>query len=405
MKMNFYTEIPDRVPPELVRDYPLAARRTVYENPYETIIPELHQGPAAFMAPTAYLNIAPGWVFRRAEDIKAIFLDTENFIKKGNTNFAGMIGEEWDAIPTELDPPRHTAVRRVLNPLFTPAKVLALEAKVRTRAQHYIAIFKERGHCDFVQDFAVPYPVSIFLDLLGLPQEGMKQFLEWEGSLIHAVDMQERADAVRAIKAYLLEVIDERRRRPTGDLISNALSLIVDGEPLSPIEVFGHCFNLYIGGLDTVSANMGLHFYHLATHQEDQQRLRDDPSLIPAAMNEMLRAYAAVSVARVCAKEVEISGVRMLPGDKILLPTPMAARDPEFYDRPNEVLFDRNLSNITFGYGIHRCLGVYLAQREMLFALQEMLSSIPQFRLADGFQTPFRLGNIIQVGKLDLTWD
>ncbi len=404
MKLNFYTEIPDHVPPELVRPYPLGARRIIYENPYETIIPKLHEGPAVFMAPDAYLSIAPGWVFRRAEDIKKIFMDTTNFIKKGNTNFAQMIGEDWDAIPTELDPPRHTGIRKALNPLFTPQKVGALEGKVRQRAQEYIAAFKDRGHCDFIAEFAVPYPVSIFLDLLGLPQEGMTQFLEWEFALIHASDMDDRAAGVRAVKAFLLETIEERRKRPADDLISNALRIEVDGKKLSPIEVFGHCFNLYIGGLDTVSANVGLHFMHLATHPDQQRELRETPELIPKAMMEMLRAYATVSSQRICANDIEVAGVKMKAGDRVLLPTPLAARDPEQFDNPNEIRFDRNASNITFGFGIHRCLGVYLAQREIQFALEEMLSTVPQFEVRQGFQIPFRVGSVVQTAGLELVW-
>lgn len=380
--------IPAHVPPELVRDYPLGRRRTIYENPYETIIPELHAGPPAWMAPDAYLSVSPAWVFRRAADIKAIFLDPANFIKKGNTNFAQMIGEEWDVIPTEFDPPRHTAVRRALNPMFTPAKVGAFEHKVRERAQQYIAKFKDRGHCDFAKEFAVPYPVSIFLDLLGLPTGRMEEFLEWEWALIHASDIDDRAAGVRAVKAYLLDAIEERRRHPTDDLISNALNLEVDGKKLSPIEVFGHCFNLYIGGLDTVSANIGLHFMHLATHPEQQQLLRDDPTLINKAMMEMLRAYSATSHQRICAHDVEIAGARIKAGARVLLPIALAGRDPEQYENPDEIRFDRNASNMTFGFGIHRCLGVYLAQREILFALEEMLATVPEFRFEGRLHHP-----------------
>jgi len=404
MKTNYYTEIPDHVPPELVRDYPLSLRGVIYENPYETIIPKIHEGPPVFMAPTGYLSIAPGWVFRRAEDIKQVFFDTEHFIKKGNTNFAAMLGEDWDAIPTELDPPRHTAVRRALNPLFLPARMARLDDMVRQRAQEYIGAFRSRGHCDFVAEFAIPYPVSIFLDLLGLPQDRMKQFLEWETSILHAVGVPERAAGVRAVKAYLLEAIDERRKRPTDDLISTALTLVVDGELLSPIEVFGHCFNLYIGGLDTVSANLGLHFRHLAENVEQQNQLRRDPSLIRPAMNELLRAYAAVSNARICAKEIEIAGVTLKPGDKVLLPTPLAARDPEEYDEPNAIRFDRGGQNITFGYGIHRCLGIHLAQREIQTALEQMLSSLPEFRIEPGARIPFRTGSILQLNELPIVW-
>jgi cytochrome P450 len=275
---------------------------------------------------------------------------------------------------------------------------------VRQRAQEYIAAFKDRGHCDFFKEFAVPYPVSIFLDLLGLPVDRMQEFLEWEYALIHASEIDDRAAGVRAVKAYLLDAIEERRKRPTNDLISHAMTLEVDGKKLSPIEVFGHCFNLYIGGLDTVSANCGLHFMHLATHQEDQAKLRAEPTLIPKAMMELLRAYAATSHQRICAKDVEIGGVQIKAGDRVVVSMSLAGRDPDMYEKPNEIRFDRNASNITFGWGIHRCLGVYLAQREILFALEEMLSTVPQFRLEEGFTIPFRVGSVIQASSLPFVW-
>lgn len=405
MDLNYaYSEIPSHVPAELVRPFPLGVRRVIYENPYETLIPEINTGPPIFMSPDAYLGISPAWIVRRVRDIKTIFNDNENFIKKGNTNFARMIGEDWDVIPTEVDPPRHTALRRALNPLFTPATVGLFEHKVRARAQDYIATFKDRGHCDFAKEFAVPYPVSIFLDLLGLPVDRMSEFLEWEFALLHAPDVEDRAIGVRAVKNYLMEIIEDRSKRPTDDLISNALKLEVDGKKLSTMEVFGHCFNLYVGGLDTVSANCSLHFMHLATHQEHQAALRADNSLIPKAMIELLRAYSATGHQRICARDVEVAGVQMKAGDRVLVSMALAGRDPETYDNPNEVRFDRSAANLTFGWGIHRCLGVYLAQRELLFALEEMLSAIPQFRVAEGFKIPFRVGSVIQATSLQLEW-
>jgi cytochrome P450 len=401
---NYYTEIPARVGPELVRDYPLSYRQIIHENPFETMIPEVHKGPPAFMAPTAYLSFAPGWVFRRARDVKAIFDDTTNFIKKGNTNYAGVIGEDWDVIPTELDPPRHTAVRRVLNPLFTPVKVNQLAAKVRESARSYISKFKDRGHCELVQEFATSYPVAIFLELLGLPQDGMDQFLKWEFALIHAAGIDERAAGVRAVKAYLMEAIESRRKHPTDDLISNALRLVIDGRKLTPIEVFGHCFNLYLGGLDTVTANIGLQFMHLATHIDQQRQLRNDRSLIPVAMNELFRAYSATSHFRICAKDIEIAGVEVKVGDKVLLANPVANRDPEEYDSPNEVRFDRIAQNLTFGSGVHNCLGRHLARREVQVALEEILSTLPEFHLEPAAKIPFRIGSVIHVAELPLVW-
>lgn len=399
-----YSAIPAHVPHDLVRPYAMSQRQTIYENPYETIIPALHEGPAVFMAPDAYLGVSPAWVLRRVKDIKAVFTDNESFIKKGNTAFARLIGEDWDVIPTELDPPRHTAIRKLLNPLFTPMTVGAFEHKVRRRAQEYIATFKDRDGCDFMKEFAVPYPVSIFLDLLGLPVDRMAEFLDWEYALLHAAELDDRAIGVRTVKAYLLEAIEERRKRPTDDLISNALTLEVDGKKLSTIEVFGHCFNLFIGSLDTVSANCGLHFLHLATHQEDQASLRADPALIPKAMLELLRAYGTTNHQRICVKDVVVGGVQMKAGDRVLVSMSLASRDPETYDAPNEIRFDRNASNVTFGWGIHRCLGVYLAQRELLFALEEMIATIPQFRLEKDFTVPFRVGSVIQASSIPLVW-
>jgi cytochrome P450 len=401
----FNIEIPAHVPPGLVIDFPLSQRATTYEHPFEVTIPRVHEGPVAFMAPRAFQSIAPSWIFRRARDARQIFGDVENFSKKGSSSFAAMIGEDWDSIPTELDPPRHTSIRRALNPLFTPNRMALLEDKVRRTARDCLSRFKDQGHCDFVQDFAVPYPVSIFLDLIGLPQERTKQFLEWEYCLIHAPAMEERAAGVRAVKACLLEAIEERRTRPRDDLISTALRLIVDGKPLSPIEVFGHCFNLYIGGLDTVTASIGWHFLHLATHVEQQRQLRNDPSLIPAAMNELLRAYSTTSHIRTCVKEIEIAGITIRPGEKILISNPVVNRDPEEFDQPNEVRFDRGATNLlSFGHGVHNCLGRHLARREVQVALEEVLATLPEFRIKPGARVPFRIGGVLHTAELPLEW-
>jgi cytochrome P450 len=401
---QFSTAIPDHVPDHLLREYPLAARRVIYENPYDGMMQKVHEGPAIFMAPNAYMGVGPAWVVRRFADINSIFADNEHFIKKGNSGFSALIGETWDAIPTELDPPRHTEVRRVLNPLFTPGKVAQLEGKVRQRAQEYIARLKEKGSGDLALDFAVPYPVSIFLDLFGLPQEGMEKFLEWEYSLIHADRLEDRAAGVFAVKAYLMDVIEERRRNPTGDLISNALAITINGVPLTTIEVFGHCFNLYIGGLDTVTATISLHMHHLATHLDHQRQLRENPELIKTAMNELLRAYSPTVHNRICAQEYEIAGVRMMPGDKVVLVPPLGNRDPEHWDAPDEIRFDRVGQNLTFGSGVHNCLGRHLARREVQVALEEVLSALPEFHLAADREIPFRVGSVIHAAEVPIEW-
>jgi cytochrome P450 len=397
--------LPDHVPPELARPFALTPRKSVHINPYTDIIPELHRGPAIFYGTDIFPGPGGGgWVIRRAEDLKSVYDNTIDFVKKGNGQFASMVGESWDVIPTELDPPRHTAFRKALNPVFSPKNMNALDALVTERARTYIAKFKDRGECEFVKDFAIPFPVSIFLDLLGLPQGEMDQFLEWEFSLLHTNDLGMRTAAIRAVKALLLSEIQKRRKSPGTDLISSALRMEVDGKPWTDEEVFGHCFNLFLGGLDTVSANVGLHFYHLATHPEHQRELRSDPSKLEIGLSELLRAYSAVTTLRICAKEITIHGVTIKPGDRVAMPTPLGSNDPEVFDHPTEVRLDRRPAHLTFGYGPHRCLGAHLARRELQISLSEMFAAIPEFKLKPGFDVPFFLSNIIHVDELPLVW-
>ncbi len=397
--------VPSHVPQDVVRDYPLSRRATTTENPHSVMIPRVHEGPEIFYALDIYPNGSPAWVFRRAEDMRAVYLNNDNFTKRGHSGVAALIGEDWDIIPSDLDPPRHSAFRVLLNPLFTPKKMELLNDKVRSRARAFVAAFKDKGECDAAAEFAVPYPVSIFLDLLGVPQERMAEFLRWKNQMLHSPDLRERAAGVWAVKQYLLEAIEDRRKHPTDDLISNALRLEVDGRPFTPDEVFGHCFNLYLGGLDTVSSNISLHLRHLADDLEQQRRLRADPSLIPTALDELLRAYAAVTTFRICNNGFDYKGVRIEPGDKVALATPLAGRDPAEYAQPNDIRLDRRPVHLTFGYGIHRCLGAHLARRELNIALEEFLAGVPEFRVRPGKPVEFYTGSILHVPYLPLVWE
>lgn len=397
--------IPAHVPPELVVESPLYSRLTVYENPYETLIPRVHQGPRITYVTNIFPGKRPGWLVRRAEDLRALLQDTDHFVKRGMGKWAEGIGEDWLAIPTEADPPIHAFYRQALNPQFSPQKMMALSDQIRGRARALIDKFKDKGGCDFLEEFAVGYPVNIVLDLLGLPQERMGQFLQWEHEMLHTDDMEVRGQATRAVKNYLLEEIESRRRNPRDDYITRVLDFEVDGRKWNEDEVFGHCFNLYLGGLDTVTAHLGLAFHHLATHPEHQRQLRADPSLSIVAVEEMLRAYAPVTSFRICAKRVEFAGVTIMPGEYVSVATAVVGRDPEQYPDPGQIRFDRKPSILTLGGGIHKCLGMHLARRELQIAFEEFLSAIPEFRVEEGFKVPFHAGNILHVEALPLVWD
>jgi cytochrome P450 len=384
----------------------LFSHGTTYEHPYDTIIAELHAKlPRISYITNVFPGNRPGWMLRRAEDIRSLLQDSTHFIKKGFGRWAQGIGEDWLVIPTELDPPTHGLFRETLNPHFAPKKMEAMSQRMRERARALIGRFKDRGACDFIEAFSASYPTNIVLDLLGLPADRLPQFLEWERNLVHTSDVALRSSTTRAVKDYLLHEIESRRRAPRDDYISRMLNFEAGGRRWTEDEVFGHCFNLYLGGLDTVTAELGWQFHHLATHPEQQRELRANPALCVVAVEEMLRAFAPVTSFRIVAEPLEFCGVSMLPGDYVGFPTALAGRDPTAYEAPGEVRFDRKPSHLTLGAGIHKCLGMHLARLELQIAVEEFLAAIPEFRLKDGFKTPFYLGNILHVRELHLAWN
>jgi cytochrome P450 len=396
--------LPPHVDPAIAMRLDLFSQRTVYENPYETMIPAIHRGPRAAYVTNIFPGDRPGWLLRRHEDVRAMLLDADGFKKNGYAQWSRGIGESWLSIPTETDPPVHGLYRQTLNPQFSPQRMAAMIGQIQARARRLVDAFKTRGSCDFLGEFSVVYPASIVLDLLGLPQERVPEFLGWEQDLVHTGDMEVRGRATRAVKAYLLEEIAARRAAPRDDYISRVLDFEIEGRKWNDDEVFGHCFNLFVGGLDTVTSQLGLMFHHLATHPDDQRRLREDPSLTAVAVLELMRAYAPVTSFRICTTETEFAGVRMMPGEYVALSTPVVGRDPEQYDRPQDIRLDRRPMSLALGGGVHKCLGMHLALRELQIAIDEFLAAVPDFHIKGGFAVPFHVGNILHVQALRLEW-
>lgn len=399
-------ELPAHVPPELAVTLPLFSRTVSYENPQETLIPEMHATlPALCYATNIFPGDQPAWLLKNAEDVQLMLRDADNFTKNGMGKWAQNIGEDWLVIPTEADPPIHTDYRKVLNGHFSPQKMFAMKEQVRERARNLIAKFKDNGECDFIVEFSEKYPIYIVLDLLGLPQDRMAEFLTWEKEMLHTNDWEVRGNAVRKVKNYLLEEIEARRKEPRDDYISKVLTFTVGDRKWNADEVFGHCFNLYLGGLDTVTSLLGNIFNYLASHPADQNRLRNDPSQIVLAVEEFLRAFAPVTAFRIASKEIQLHGQKILPGEYVAFSSPVIGRDPAFYPDPQEIRFDRKAPHMSLGSGIHKCLGMHLARLELQIAVEEFLATLPEFRIKDGFRVPYFLGNILHVPDLRLQWN
>jgi cytochrome P450 len=190
---------------------------------------------------------------------------------------------------------------------------------VRDVAERLVDGFKDKGAVDFREAFAVPFPVSIVLDLPGLPQSRMTEFMGWEHDLLHNSNVASIIGATRNVVGMFRELIKERRANPGEDLVSFAVNAKIGDRLLTDNEVVGFCFNLFIGGLDTVTTNLCWQYRRLSQHPEEQKLLRENPALIPDAIQEYLRYFSPASPFRTCIKEIEIGGVTIKPGDKVMM--------------------------------------------------------------------------------------
>lgn len=396
---------PDHVPAELVRPYPFKLRGSRSSVLPRTMIPEIHTYPEIFWAEGVHDMLAGAWVPRSLEAIQQIYMDTEHFTVKGTSQFGQMIGQDWYSIPHESDPPIHSKYRMLLNPMLAPKYINRLEDHIREFARERLTQLRPRGQCDFVADFAFEFPIRVFLELMGMPQEDMATFLEWEHAILRSADQEPVANALRKIVDYLAQQCEDRLANPRDDLITLAVQGEIEGRKLTHDELIGFCFNLFVGGLDTVSTNMSNHFRHLAENPADQAWLRAHPEAIGDAIDEMMRAYAAVTTIRLCTKDVTIGGVEIKAWDLVMMPTHLAANDPVAFPDPEKVDFTRKPRHVSFGYGPHLCIGMHLAKREMRIAMEEALEILPPFELARGAKIESFCSGIIGPIELPLVWE
>lgn len=395
--------IPPHVPEELIKPFSFAADPEMSRCPFSATF-KLHDGPRIFWNP---LNPQFGgsWVPTRAEDIRFILNSPAYFTNKGEAGFSALVGEQWDLIPLELDPPIHTKFRQLLNPLLAPPVVRDMTNGLRERAVQLIDRVKDQGHCEFVSAFGRTYPIGVFMQLMGLPEDLFDTFVAWEYDLLHSHDMGTRAAAAMAIKNFLSDLAAQRRADPTGDLTSFVVGATIDGRALTDDEVMGTLYLLFVGGLDTVAASLGFFFRHLAENPEQQAFLRANPDRIDKAIEEMLRRFSVVTVHRMCKVDVEVGGVQMKAGDWITINDSLGSLDPDEFADPMQVDLDRkNVRHLAFSYGPHFCMGSHLARRELSIALHEWLTRIPAWRLKPG--APIEVhGGLFGIEHLELEWD
>jgi len=364
------------------------------------------------LPPVFYTDDASGYyVFTEHEAIADGYHRTDLFSSSSIEPIDPDPAYRW--IPEMLDPPEHTKWRRLLGPLFTPARAAAMKDDVRALAVNLIDELADADHCDFVTDYAKKFPTTIFLRIMGLPQSELDKFLRWEFVILHGNEetdpTREKAMiAMGEVAQYFSEAIADARKNTNAgeiDVISQAVRWEIDGAPIPDTDVLSLCMLMLLAGMDTVAAQLSYMFYTLATQPELRQKIVDDPSIIPAAVEEFLRAHPIVQPGRKVLHDEEFQGCSLKKGNMVLFPLAAAGRDPQQYDRPSEVDFDRGpFRHISFGVGPHRCLGSHLARVELTVALEEWHRRIPHYRLGEGEPIVEHRSGVYGLNNLPLTW-
>jgi cytochrome P450 len=346
------------------------------------------------------------WMPLRYEDVTAIAHDIEHFSSLKVAVIPGDEDEdppdfdgpnlEYGLPPISADPPLHTWTRRLLLPWFSHKRVDGYIPLTRDLCRSLLDGFGASGGADAAADYAQQIPVRVIAHILGVPTDLSDTFTGWVRDVLEfADDAERRQRGAEGLLNFFLAHLEERRHHPGDDLLSELLSTEVEGAPVDDGIILGMAALVLIAGVDTTWSAIGSSLWHLATHPDDRRRLVADPELMPTAIEEFLRAYAPVTMAREVTEDVEYAGCPMKAGDKVLMNFPAANRDPEAFEHPDVVELDRaHNRHVAFGSGIHRCAGSNLARMELQVALEEWLARIPEFSLAEGKEISWAGGQV-----------
>jgi len=395
-------QVPAHVPEELIRSSGLTTGPQFLASPHDFMAGMHRDYPPIFYDVNEFCN---AWQLIKHADALFALRHWEFFSNEGATPFPRDPHDYFYFIPIEIDPPHHRKYRNIVDPLFSPQGVLKLEGLIRGRAAALLDGFASRGECEFTTAFGRPLPVSIFLDIMGLPQDMRDTFVQWAVALLHSTDRAAMAQAMKSIVAYIKQAIAEKKAHPDAGVISRIAHAAPDGTPLSDKEVFGFVIFLFIGGLDTVFATLNNIWLWLARNPDRCREIIARPDDLDDIVEELLRRWSVTFSGRVVAQDLQMRGVKMKKGDRITCVLPACNFDPEVFPDPLEVNFDRPRKTIlAFTVGVHSCMGGHLARLELKIALQEWLKRLPEFCLKPGAQIVYRPGGVVGPESVPLVW-
>jgi cytochrome P450 len=384
---------------------PVVRLETVMDRPVGQWMADINR--LRDLAPVLWNESFGFWIVTRAALVREIFQSPEVFTNDSISPRTPEPSYKW--IPSNINPPLHVQYRQILNYAFGPAAVARIAPNARRYCRMAVDEVVGRGGCDFVAEVAGLFPTRVFLELVDLPWQDAPLFVNWAETLFDNYFVGPEAEkAFTESRGYFSDLIIDRRRspRPTGsDFTSHLLASSVDGQPMPDEDVLNIFNQLMLAGLDTVKSALSYSLLHLATHPDDRRRLVSDPELLPTAIEEVLRFFPLVLEGRKLGCDTDFHGVPMRKGDMVMLALPAVMHDPDFVERPDELLIDRAKNNhLSFGGGPHRCLGSHLARMEMAVGLEEWHRSIPDYQLACPVEEIIERGGQLSLRSLPLEW-
>jgi hypothetical protein len=329
------------------------------------------------------------WLPTRHDDVAAVAYDTESFTSRSvvvTGHRPPDLSPRGLAPPISSDPPFHQGARRLLLPAFAPKAIARLEPITRAYCEELVADLGGQEFVDAAEGYAQHIPVRVIATMLGFPTEDADIFRGFVDHVLEDVTapVEQRIVGMQSLFGYLQVQVDDHIAHPRDDLTTFLLQAEMDGQRIDLSHVAGTIALLLLAGIDTTWSAIGASLWHLAGHPDDRERLLAEPQLLPTAMEELLRAYAPVTMARLVKGDMEWHGCPMRADDWVLLSFPAANRDPEVFEAADEVVIDRQINrHSAFGLGIHRCVGSHLARMELRVALEVWLQAFPTFHLAD----------------------
>ena len=378
----------------------LLVSREFMEDPYP-ILRRLREED-----PVHWSDSIGGWVLTRYDDIVTTFKDVSHYSNEGR------LARAVEYLPAESrakfqafedhyrqkslihsDPPDHTRLRGLITKAFTPRVVEAMRPRIQQITDELLDAVHPLGRMDVVKDLAIPLPVTVLAEIFGVPKPDLTLFKAWADDLLAfqgvnkpAVEILARSQrALLEIRAYLSELIQRKRREPCPDLLSALVAAESEGGKLSEIELLSSCITLLVAGHETTTSLIGNGLYALLSHPQQWQLLKHDPSLLPSALEEMLRYESPVArQPRLMKRDAEMGGKRLREGQMVFQMLNAANRDPDYFPEPDRFDIRRQKNpHLAFGLGVHFCVGATLARTEGVVVFTALMARLPGIRLVD----------------------